>query len=61
MANQNEIIKALKLIQQECLSHDDCSTCPLRDGDKMPACQIQGSSPTDWKIKDKETNWRAFN
>lgn len=60
MTEKNRIINALELIQSVCKEQEDCSTCPFRDSDTMPACQIQGTPPAEWKIKGQETNWRAF-
>ena len=61
MTNQNEIINALKLIQSICKNNEDCSACPFReDNSPNPPCVIQGGVPAEWKIKGRETSWRAF-
>ena len=61
MANQNDILKALELIQSVCRSYGDCVACPFRDDDSaIPACAIQSNPPAEWKIKGQETSWRAF-
>jgi hypothetical protein len=61
MANQNDILKALEVIQSVCKEREDCTTCPFRDDDSaMPACLIQGTPPAEWKIKGQEKSWRAF-
>lgn len=61
MSNQKDILKALKLIQSVCEEHEECGTCPFRDDDSaMPGCLIQHTAPAEWKIKDQETSWRAF-
>ena len=61
MTNKKEVINALKLIQSTCEEHEDCRTCPFRDDDSsISACVIQNNAPHEWKIKDQETTWKAF-
>lgn len=61
MNDKERILNALNLIQTICKSYEDCSACPFRDDDSaMPACVMQENAPADWKIKDQEINWRAF-
>jgi hypothetical protein len=58
MESKEEILKALKTIQNVCKSHGSCSQCPFGTNDNY--CEIQGRAPEDWKIGEKQAVWRAF-
>lgn len=56
---QEEIINALKIIQDTCRAQTvhPCYNCPLsKNGD----CVLQEQSPEDWKISTKPPVWKAF-
>lgn len=56
---QDEIINALKVIQDTCKSQgiEPCRHCPLsKNGD----CVLQNQAPEDWKINPSPPVWKAF-
>lgn len=57
---QEEIILALKVIQNTCNEAPTvhpCKSCPLS---KNGACVLQEEPPSDWKITTSPPVWRAF-
>lgn len=53
------LTEALKTIQNECKSHDDCGECPLYLSDH--GCMMNNgeyAEPSHWKLN--ETPWKAF-
>lgn len=58
MYNREEILKALKLIQNICKNEERCDTCPF--GTDNNYCILQDQSPEDWKIGENTKVWRAF-
>lgn len=44
-----DLIAALKVIRDECGSHEDCAVCPLRSADNA-SCMIPTDIPADWKL-----------
>ena len=57
---QEEIINALKVIQDTCReapTSDPCEHCPLS---KNGNCVLQDGSPDSWKIKASQPVWKAF-
>ena len=56
MENKEEILRALKTIQNVCREHQCCGTCPLSKDD---CCVIGDQDPVDWRIRTAET-WKAF-
>ena len=57
---KEEIINALKVIQEECIGNPVCLTCPFWIPDRGNGCQIQEGVET-WEIADPEPKtWRAF-
>lgn len=60
-AKKEEIIKALKVIQDVCKSNEDCETCPFYSvNNPINRCSIKNESPYDWKIAEKNEKWRAL-
>lgn len=57
MTNKEEILRALKTIQNVCKEHLCCDDCPL---EKNGWCVVQDQEPEDWKINDTDKIWRAF-
>lgn len=57
---QEEIINALKVIQDTCNAQvelNPCVNCPLsKNGD----CVLQEQPPADWEIKSNNSVWKAF-
>lgn len=45
----DNILDALRIVQQECKMHEDCVGCPLIAAD--PEECILDSIPKDWQIK----------
>ena len=65
MTDREEILKALQVIKSTCEQYDDCEKCPLRireDGyfDDYGCALNRHDNPTEWKLKPREENWRAF-
>lgn len=54
---KEEIINALKIIQDECQNAGNCKYCPF--GDSGGHCIVNEQAPSAWDIVEKET-WRAF-
>lgn len=56
---QDEIINALKVIQDTCKSQgiELCRYCPLS---KNGGCVLQEQAPIDWKINPSPPLWKAF-
>lgn len=60
MYSKEEILKALQTIKGVCEEQDMCLTCPLR-ADDQGYCAIETNNiPSEWKLKPREENWRAF-
>lgn len=55
---KEEIIKALKVIQDICKSNENCETCPLRSLENL--CAISDRQPDCWSIQGKDEGWRAL-
>ena len=55
MASKEEILQALKTIQNVCRETKSCDECSLAKGGW---CEIQNRPPEDWKIKSTDT-WNA--
>lgn len=53
-----DLIKALETIKKECLTHENCSECPLRS--PVDGCHLRFRSPDNWDIKDKMELPRVF-
>jgi hypothetical protein len=58
MEDREEIIKALKVIQNTCKSTTRCSQCPL--GTNGNDCVLQNQSPENWNIGEETEVWRAL-
>lgn len=58
MEDREEIIKALKVIQNTCKSFPRCSQCPFGTNDND--CVLQNQPPEDWNIGEETAVWRAF-
>lgn len=57
---QEEIILALKVIQNTCNEAPEfnpCEHCPLS---KNGVCVLQEQPPSDWDIKPSPSIWKAF-
>lgn len=54
--NISEIIKALKVIKDECSKHSNCSNCAFYSNDR---CNIKYCDPEYWELESKYI-WRAF-
>jgi len=46
-----QLIAAMKVIRDECKSHEDCAYCPLRGEDKE-TCDIMSMVPIDWEFDE---------
>lgn len=63
---QEEIIKALQVIKDECRTYfkhitgkgKDCTDCPFSRNNG--GCRIVETLPTTWDIKPIECTWKAF-
>ena len=58
--SQEEIINALKVIQDTCNEQHapyPCEQCPLS---KNGGCVIQEQSPDEWKIRTAPPKWTPF-
>ena len=56
MESKEEILKALKTIQNVCKAHQNCNDCPLS---KNGYCVLGEQDPVDWRIRATDT-WKAF-
>lgn len=56
MEDREEILEALRTIQNVCKKHSDCKDCPFEKG---TSCIILAQTPIDWKIR-KASTWKAF-
>jgi len=56
--NEEEIIKALKMIKDICYRQEDCKNCPFYSEDYSD-CNFNIYEPLNWSFKESET-WRAF-
>lgn len=60
--SNGEIIEALRIIKQTCLSSEDCTVCPLRDVSNPNHCRISRDDdecPHEWTINVSE-EWNAI-
>lgn len=57
-AKKEEIIKALRVIQDVCNSQKDCVTCPLRKSHNC--CSVSSNTPNKWRISGTNEIWRAI-
>ena len=58
MYTMEELIKALKVIKNECNKHVFCIECPLgNDSDK---CCVKTTTPGCWKIIEPEEIFRVI-
>lgn len=48
----DNLLKALKLIQEECKECERCIDCPFLDGNEE--CGITSDSPSNWMLKKRE-------
>lgn len=58
--SKEEIINALKVLQDTCKERQGlspCENCPLS---KNGECVLQERAPDDWKIKASAPVWKAF-
>lgn len=57
--SKEEILTALRIIQDECLEHDNCDgTCPFSMG---PNCLISKKTPNKWVINDETRQvWKGL-
>jgi hypothetical protein len=55
--SREEIIKALKIIQETCIEHQ-CEDCPF--GNDNAQCTLRDFIPVDYHINEEEPVWRAF-
>lgn len=56
---KEDIVNALKVINEECKANTTCATCPFWDPDDF-RCRIQDDVGT-WKISSPQPElWRAF-
>lgn len=55
---KEEILKALKVIQDVCNSHEDCGTCPLCKSNNF--CSVSNATPNEWRIAGTNEIWRAI-
>lgn len=58
MHGQQEIIDAVKTIQEVCNSNRDCDLCPFCN--TRGRCGITDSTPDFWKINDTSEPWMAL-
>lgn len=55
----DELYKALETIRKECIKHEVCPTCPLRNSNG--GCALGNSGPFGWRLRDdKEDIPRLF-
>ena len=55
-ATNEEIFKALQVLQSVCESSEDCESCPLEKGSD---CGVISDHPEDWELHDVD-EWKAF-
>lgn len=54
-----EIVGALKTLQDCCKTHKHCENCPLRN--EPARCGVTSASPGMWRINEPEiTIWKAL-
>lgn len=56
MENREELLEALRTIQNVCKKNQFCDTCPLS---KNESCVLKEQDPVDWKIR-VATTWKAL-
>ena len=57
---KEELLKALDLINEVCITIEKCHVCPLRD-EEEDECYINRNTPNHWRVKiDAKDDWRAF-
>lgn len=58
---KEEILNALKVIQDVCNSHEKCTTCPLCiTKNRCNMCSITNESPNNWRISGANELLRAL-
>lgn len=58
---KEEILNALKVIQDVCKSHEKCATCPFyKTKNRCNICSITNESPNKWRISRTNEIWRAL-
>ena len=55
-----DLIKALRLIREECKSHTKCEECPLRNSDNKHCVINNGANPEDWRLVGDDNDDRVF-
>ena len=56
--SQEEILKALHIIQETCKEHGSCSPCPLG---RTGSCVMNDDCPEEWNINDNSvTVWKGL-
>ena len=53
---QEEIIKALQIIADECFACQNCEDCPFIKDDK---CVLEEERPVQWRLNDP-MKWKAI-
>ena len=57
--SREEIVDALKTLQDCCKAHSRCENCPLRN--EPARCGVTSASPNKWRINGTEiTIWKAL-
>ena len=58
---KEEILNALKVIQDVCSSNEHCATCPFcSTRNPCNTCSITNESPNNWRISGANEMWRAI-
>jgi len=55
-----DIVEALRIIQETCEESDTCSECPLSTRDKDTECLIRRLEPNEWIICEPPSVWKAL-
>lgn len=57
---QEEIVNALKVIQDTCKNMKGAYACEKCPFGKNNECVLQEQAPVDWTIKPNHSIWKAF-
>lgn len=56
--SREEIVGALKTLQDCCRTHKRCENCPLRN--EPARCGVTSASPNMWRFAELPSEWKPF-
>lgn len=56
--SREEIVGALKTLQDCCKTHKHCENCPVRN--EPARCGVTSASPNMWRINEPPSGWKPF-